>query len=321
MPSARGDLEILGYCLLQWWSGSLPWDQHVRNDHKDSVAQMKIRFKSDVAGLLRACFTSGAPPACLRHYMTYVHSLGYEAAPDYGKARQMFMKELSSLGLRDDGKHLDWLTSSSKSKAPRGRDECDLADSTSPPPPPPSPVKRKGGARGGVQRARATPTEPGPSRKPAAQGKGKKPRSREPEVAIVGSDSGEDSWAAEVKPTRKKATTARGRKRKSPASRKPVESARSIKPASSDAGSAGGVDPGIMPQVSYPSSLGYVGNGEPGDLEPSTKRLRAPPQKKPPRSQSARSASKKSKALSPAKQKKPRARQKASSDDLEGGGT
>lgn len=43
-PSARGDLEILAYCLLQWSSGCLPWDQHVKDDDKDSVARMKIRY-------------------------------------------------------------------------------------------------------------------------------------------------------------------------------------------------------------------------------------------------------------------------------------
>ena len=42
-PSARGDLEILAYCLLQWSSGCLPWDQYVKNEDKDSVADMKIR--------------------------------------------------------------------------------------------------------------------------------------------------------------------------------------------------------------------------------------------------------------------------------------
>ena len=42
-PSARGDLEILAYCLLQWVSGHLPWEQCVEHQDKDAVASMKIR--------------------------------------------------------------------------------------------------------------------------------------------------------------------------------------------------------------------------------------------------------------------------------------
>lgn len=33
-PSRRGDLEILGYCMLQWLCGKLPWEQNL----KDPVA-------------------------------------------------------------------------------------------------------------------------------------------------------------------------------------------------------------------------------------------------------------------------------------------
>ena len=41
-PSRRADLEILGYCLLQWACGKLPWEGHLEN--KDQVARMKIKL-------------------------------------------------------------------------------------------------------------------------------------------------------------------------------------------------------------------------------------------------------------------------------------
>ena len=41
-PSRRGDLEILGYCVLQWLSGKLPWEDKL-ND-KEYVKAQKIKY-------------------------------------------------------------------------------------------------------------------------------------------------------------------------------------------------------------------------------------------------------------------------------------
>lgn len=40
-PSRRGDLEILGYCMLQWLCGKLPWEQNL----KDPVAVQAAKTK------------------------------------------------------------------------------------------------------------------------------------------------------------------------------------------------------------------------------------------------------------------------------------
>ena len=40
-PSRRGDMEILGYCLLQWASGQLPWEDNLTN--KPYVAAQKLK--------------------------------------------------------------------------------------------------------------------------------------------------------------------------------------------------------------------------------------------------------------------------------------
>ena len=61
-PSARGDLEILAYCLLQWWSGCLPWDSLVEKEDKDSVARMKIRFS---LFFVKCIFQFQVMPHCL----------------------------------------------------------------------------------------------------------------------------------------------------------------------------------------------------------------------------------------------------------------
>lgn len=39
VPSRRGDMEILGYCLLQWGCGRLPWEGCL--DNKPEVAKLK----------------------------------------------------------------------------------------------------------------------------------------------------------------------------------------------------------------------------------------------------------------------------------------
>ena len=41
VPAPRGDLEILGYCLLQWLCGRLPWED--RLDDKNYVRDEKNR--------------------------------------------------------------------------------------------------------------------------------------------------------------------------------------------------------------------------------------------------------------------------------------
>ena len=40
VPARRGDLEILGYCLLLWASGNLPW---IKQTDKLLVAEAKKR--------------------------------------------------------------------------------------------------------------------------------------------------------------------------------------------------------------------------------------------------------------------------------------
>ena len=81
-----------------------------------SFLLLQCRYKSDVGGLMKACFPAGQPPACLREYLTYVHSLDYTTSPDYARAKQMFVLELSSHRYRDDGKSLDWSTSRTRAK-------------------------------------------------------------------------------------------------------------------------------------------------------------------------------------------------------------
>lgn len=40
-PSRRGDLEILGYCMIHWLSGHLPWEDNLKDPNV--VRDSKIR--------------------------------------------------------------------------------------------------------------------------------------------------------------------------------------------------------------------------------------------------------------------------------------
>ena len=57
VQSRRGDLEILGYNLLQWASGTLPWMDRLQNAER--VAAEKNKMMANVSALVKACFTNG----------------------------------------------------------------------------------------------------------------------------------------------------------------------------------------------------------------------------------------------------------------------
>lgn len=46
MPTRRGDLEILGFNLLQWLGSTLPWEKDLKNPEK--VYEKKKELMSNV---------------------------------------------------------------------------------------------------------------------------------------------------------------------------------------------------------------------------------------------------------------------------------
>ncbi|XP_044285419.1 serine/threonine-protein kinase VRK2 [Varanus komodoensis] len=55
-PSRRGDLEILGYCMMQWMCGTLPWEGGVKNPDAVQAA------KEELLDELPDSVTRRAPP-------------------------------------------------------------------------------------------------------------------------------------------------------------------------------------------------------------------------------------------------------------------
>uniref|UniRef100_A0A2K5BWF6 Protein kinase domain-containing protein n=1 Tax=Aotus nancymaae TaxID=37293 RepID=A0A2K5BWF6_AOTNA len=72
-PSRRGDLEILGYCMIQWLTGHLPWEDN-RKDPK-YVTDSKIRYRENIASLMDKCFPEKNKPGEIAKYMETVKFL------------------------------------------------------------------------------------------------------------------------------------------------------------------------------------------------------------------------------------------------------
>ncbi|XP_050762172.1 inactive serine/threonine-protein kinase VRK3 [Gymnogyps californianus] len=94
-PSRRSDLESLGYCLLKWLCGFLPWSDEL--DKVETVVEKKEKYKGDVICLLRLCFRQRSIPDALQSYLQQVMALEYEEKPDYKGLRQLFKKPLEKM--------------------------------------------------------------------------------------------------------------------------------------------------------------------------------------------------------------------------------
>ncbi|XP_033735096.1 serine/threonine-protein kinase VRK1-like isoform X2 [Pecten maximus] len=101
-PSRRGDMEILGFCLLQWLCGRLPWESNLTN--KDFVAGEKFKYTKNISSLMKACFSDGNIPDEVQKYFEMVKKLQYDECPNYESMKTLFRKGLKRLGVKDEWK-------------------------------------------------------------------------------------------------------------------------------------------------------------------------------------------------------------------------
>ncbi|KAJ7345158.1 hypothetical protein JRQ81_001108, partial [Phrynocephalus forsythii] len=100
-PSRRGDLEILGYCMICWLSGTLPWEDNLKDPNY--VRDSKIRYTDNIKDLMSECFTGKDKPNELARYMEGVMALSYTEKPPYQKLREILLQGLKDIGQKDDG--------------------------------------------------------------------------------------------------------------------------------------------------------------------------------------------------------------------------
>lgn len=99
--SRRGDMEILGYNMLQWVCSRLPWEDDLSDPEK--VAEQKRECMDNIPHFLNLCFPNEEPPSILAWYLKYVAGLSFESKPDYALCKQMLRKEIRKLGFSYNG--------------------------------------------------------------------------------------------------------------------------------------------------------------------------------------------------------------------------
>ncbi|KAL4705999.1 hypothetical protein ACJJTC_005685 [Scirpophaga incertulas] len=102
VPTMRGDLEILGYNMLQWIIGELPWEKSLKQPKV--VQDMKESFMKNIRANVKKY--ANVPDALIK-FMEYVNTLKPKDTPDYSKCRQLFETYLKSQG-KTRGSKLDF---------------------------------------------------------------------------------------------------------------------------------------------------------------------------------------------------------------------
>ena len=104
----RGDLEMLGYNLIVWSGGRLPWDKKNSNVHvkfqRDTIPNEKKLAKSNVNEFVKKCFFMKLiSPVTLRaicDYMSTVYQLNIEDIPNFDQLRAPIKEIVKALGFK-----------------------------------------------------------------------------------------------------------------------------------------------------------------------------------------------------------------------------
>ncbi|XP_038607763.1 serine/threonine-protein kinase VRK2 [Tachyglossus aculeatus] len=100
-PSRRGDLEILGYCMLRWFCGKLPWD----SDLQDPVAVQtaKTNLMDELPDSVMECAPPGSSCGEIAQFLACAHGLAYEEKPKYQVLKDILLGGLKSSCAVPDG--------------------------------------------------------------------------------------------------------------------------------------------------------------------------------------------------------------------------
>lgn len=98
--SRRSDLECLGYNIIYWLTGSLPWIDDI--DNPELVEKKKSKCLVDLKLFLNMCFSPC--PRFIYDYFKYLLSLEFEAEPDYSHLKQILKKALNDYGYKNTSK-------------------------------------------------------------------------------------------------------------------------------------------------------------------------------------------------------------------------
>jgi len=190
-PSRRADLEILGYCLLQWLCGKLPWENKLSDPVY--VAGCKEKFFQSVSKSVASCFSDGANPNSLYSdtiikFLDVVKALKYDDIPSYNKLRDLLKAGLKREGQTNEWR-IDFVCNTKTAKALKRKS----GDATFT-----SPLKKSKASPEKKPRKKASPKKPTPKKKiitpmtpksPATKSPSTKSQPRKPPAQRNGSPS------------------------------------------------------------------------------------------------------------------------------------
>lgn len=200
-PARRGDLEILGYCMVQWLCGRLPWEDKLQDPVY--VRDSKLKSRDNIGEFMKKCFPADNKPDELVKFMEEVKRLGYSDKPPYDKLRTILLDGLKSIGASADDK-LNFAVTTNGIASPKAKTAAKRKNVASSDEIDGSPVKKKRAppkkATNGVKKT-ASPRKPSPKKL--------SPKKPSPKKRLVDS-------ASQTSPMPEPAKKARGRPRKAP---------------------------------------------------------------------------------------------------------
>lgn len=104
--SRRSDLECLGFNLIFWSQGWLPWEHEKLLTQPEQVHRVKEHFMTDVKEMLKQVYGEKVPKY-LGQFLEYVGELAYHATPDYNFCRSIFSSALHKLGVKPKDMKID----------------------------------------------------------------------------------------------------------------------------------------------------------------------------------------------------------------------
>ncbi|KAI9584341.1 nucleosomal histone kinase 1 isoform X1 [Glossina fuscipes] len=96
VATRRGDLEIMGYNIIEWLGVELPWVKEKLLAAPVKVQKSKEDFWNNVDMQLKKLFPQGTPTAVME-FIKYVAQMKYNDEPDYEKCRNIFKNYLKAL--------------------------------------------------------------------------------------------------------------------------------------------------------------------------------------------------------------------------------
>ncbi|XP_074062731.1 serine/threonine-protein kinase VRK2 [Macrotis lagotis] len=100
-PSRRGDLEILGYCMLQWLCGNLPWQQNLEDPV--AVQTAKANLLDELPNSVMKWNTSGNSCREIAQFLACANGLAYDEKPKYEMLKKILLDGLESSGTLHKG--------------------------------------------------------------------------------------------------------------------------------------------------------------------------------------------------------------------------